>query len=166
MTFEEIYRAYFPAVYRYLRRLCGDEHMAEELTSETFFRAMQGIDRFRGDCELRTWLCQIGRNTYLSYQKKRRRDAEPDADALAVAIDPAPTPEERLTAQEEAQALRRLLHALPEPQRSVLLWRVYAELSFEEIGALYGKSANWACVTCHRARKLIRTKWEETQHES
>lgn len=166
MEFEEIYRAHFPAVYRYLRQLCGDEHTAEELASETFFRALQSIDRFRGDCELRVWLCRIARNTYLSWQKKCRHTVELDADTLPEPVDPAPSAEEQLCRQVQARQLRRLVQSLPEPYRDVLLWRLYAELSFEEIGELYGKSANWACVTCHRARNMIRSKWEEQEHET
>lgn len=166
MEFEEIYRAYFPAVFRYLRQLCGDESLAEELTGETFFRALQSVDRFRGECEVRVWLCQIAKNCWLSYAKKHRRQLPLSAlEGTEAAADPADTPEERLGAQEDTKALRRLLQALPEPYRDVLLWRTYAELSYQEIGELFGKSANWACVTCHRARSMIRKQWEEEYHD-
>lgn len=166
MEFEEIYRAYFPAVFRYLRQLCGDEGLAEELTSETFFRALQSVDRFRGECEVRVWLCQIAKNCWLSYAKKHRRQLPLSAlEGTEAAADPAAAPEERLGAQEDAKALRRLLQALPEPYRDVLLWHTYAELSYQEIGELFGKSANWACVTCHRARNMIRKQWEEEYHD-
>ena len=64
MEFEEIYRACFKSVYQYVRRLSGNEHIAEEVTSDTFFKALKSIDRFRGECDMRVWLCQIARNTY------------------------------------------------------------------------------------------------------
>ena len=51
--FEKIYRAYFSDVYCYIRRLSGDEQTAEEITSETFFKAMRAIGTFRGDCDIR-----------------------------------------------------------------------------------------------------------------
>ena len=66
---------------------------------------------------------------------------------------------------DDASMLRSLLHQLPQPQQEVFMWRVFAELSFREIGRLFGKTENWACVTYHRARMQIRRKMEERQHE-
>ena len=63
MEFEQIYNIYFKSVYRYIRKLSGDEHIAEEITSETFLKAMKSIGDFRGECDMRVWLCQIAKNT-------------------------------------------------------------------------------------------------------
>ena len=60
--FEIIYKTYFNDVFRYIRRLSGDEKIAEEVTGETFFKAIQAIDKFKGECDLRIWLCQIAKN--------------------------------------------------------------------------------------------------------
>ncbi|MBO4915254.1 MAG: RNA polymerase sigma factor, partial [Oscillospiraceae bacterium] len=57
--FERIYREQFAPVYRYALALTRDAHAAEELTQECFFKALQAIDGFRGDCSLKTWLCGI-----------------------------------------------------------------------------------------------------------
>mgnify|MGYP002748458278 CR=1 FL=1 len=70
--FEEIYQTYFADVYRYILALSRDAHTAEEVTQETFFRALASIDQFRGDCQLRVWLCQIARNQYLSLCRERK----------------------------------------------------------------------------------------------
>ena len=72
-SFEEIYKQHYEYVYKYLRGLTADEHLAEDLVSETFLRAMKSLNKFRGDCELRVWLCQIGKNCYLSYVKQQNR---------------------------------------------------------------------------------------------
>ena len=71
--FEEVYRRYFADVYQYVLALSRDEATAEEVTQETFFRALTAIDDFRGDCQLRVWLCQIARNQYLSLCRERKR---------------------------------------------------------------------------------------------
>jgi RNA polymerase sigma-70 factor (ECF subfamily) len=71
--FEKIYNTYFKDVYLYILRLSGNEHIAEEMTSDTFFKAMRAIDSFRGDSDVRVWLCQIAKNCYYSYMKKRNR---------------------------------------------------------------------------------------------
>ena len=70
MDFEKIYDTYFDDVYLYVRRLSGNEHVAEEIASETFFKAMSSIKNFRGECDIRVWLCQIAKNSYFSYLKK------------------------------------------------------------------------------------------------
>ena len=69
--FETIYNTYLKDVFRYSRSLTMDEHLAEEITEETFFRALRSLDSFRGDCEVRVWLCGIARNVWKSEQKKR-----------------------------------------------------------------------------------------------
>ena len=71
--FEKIYRTYFKDVFLYIRRLSDNEHIAEEITSETFYKAMRSIDSFRGDCDIRVWLCQIAKNCYYTYLKKQRQ---------------------------------------------------------------------------------------------
>lgn len=152
----QLYAVYFDDVYRYALSLSGSESTAEELTSETFFRAMDGIGRFRGECSVRVWLCQIAKNLYLSQLRRGRREAPLEEDALI-----APDCAEAVAERSEAERIAQLLHALKEPYKEVFLWRVYGEKSFRDIGALFGKTENWACVTYHRARRMIREKLEE-----
>ena len=71
-TIEQIYCAYFTDVYRYCLKLTCDASKAEELTSDAFFKAMQKLDGFRGDCELRVWLCEIAKNLWISECRKDR----------------------------------------------------------------------------------------------
>ena len=146
MEFEDVYKAYFGPVYRYLLRLSGDEQMAEELTGETFFRALRAAEGFRGECEVRVWLCQIAKNAYYTHLKKSRRTRPADETLLGQLADPAPPPEETAAARDQAARLR-----------------AFGELLYKDIGSLYGKTANWACVTCHRAREMIRRRWEEEE---
>ncbi len=75
LNIQEIYEQYFTIVYRYLLSLSHNTHIAEELTQETFFKALKKVDDFRGDCDLRVWLCQISKNTYYDYLKKNKKYA-------------------------------------------------------------------------------------------
>ena len=85
IIFQEIYRAYFNDVLLYIRRLSKDEHIAEEITSETFFKAMRDIEHFRGECHIRVWLCQIAKNCYYSYLKKNGKiDKSHDIELLDI----------------------------------------------------------------------------------
>lgn len=160
--FEVIYQTYFRDVFLYIRRLSGSDDLAEEITSETFFKALEALDRFRGDCQLRVWLCQIAKNCYYTHMKKQHRTCRlEDLDTVFSA--PASTDmEERLIDKNEASRIARLAHDLPEPYRSVFTLRVFQEQSFRHIGSLFGKTENWACVTYHRARAKIKKEMEES----
>ena len=154
--FEEVYAVYFDDVYRYLLSLSGSESVAEELTSETFFRAMDALGRFRGECSVRVWLCQIAKNLYYSHLRREKRLVPLEDCRIAEECH-----EESLEDRSEAERIQTLLHALREPYKEVFMWRVYGEKSFRDIGALFGKTENWACVTYHRARRMIREGLED-----
>lgn len=147
--FQEIYNMYFTDVYKYVLSLCREPQLAEEITQETFFKAMKNLDGFRGQCRLFVWLCQIAKNTYFSHQGKSYTsfDAEPEASQSV---------EEAILQKETAFEIHRILHHLPEPYKEVFSLRVFGELSFKQIGILFGKTENWARVTYYRARVKIK----------
>ena len=152
--FEEIYEEYFSDVYKYLRGLTANEHLAEELTSDTFFKAMKSIDSFRGDCDVRVWLCQIAKNTYFSYFKKQKNvESLEDNETVAIQQDDI---ENLLVDKQLAFKIHQKLHDMKEPYKEVFSLRVFGELSFKQIAELFGKSEHWACVTFHRAKEMIR----------
>ncbi|MBR4289166.1 MAG: sigma-70 family RNA polymerase sigma factor [Oscillospiraceae bacterium] len=156
--FESIYRRYFHYVERYLLALCHDAHMAEELTAQVFFQALKALPDFRGGCDVRTWLCAMAKNAYLSYLRKQHPTE--NVDELQIP-DSGRGIEEQMQDYQQAMTIHRILHDLPEPYKEVFSLRVFGQLSFEDIGSLFGKTANWACVTYHRARVKIRNEMEE-----
>ena len=165
MEFEQIYSTYFKSVYLYVMQVSGNEHIAEEITSETFFKAINSIDSFRGDCDMRVWLCQIAKNTYFSYLKKNKKVLSIDESDLQNVADPDAGIDVQIGKQEEARLIQKILHDMSDPYKEVFMWRVFGELSFKEIADLYGKTDNWACVTYHRARKMIQSRLEEIEYE-
>lgn len=159
--FEAIYREYFPDVYRYVFSLCRDEDLAEEITQETFYKALNSIDRFDGKCQLYVWLCQIAKNTYFTYAKKQKR-CVPSAD-IEQCIGPAEEVERGFLVKETAQRLHVLLHQLKEPYKEVFSLRVFGELPFAQIGALFGKSDSWARLIFYRAKVELRRRLDESE---
>ncbi len=153
--FEEFYRRYFEPVYRFALSLTRDDQQAEELTQETFFKALQSIGGYRGESSLQSWLCAIAKNRFLSDRRRQRPEA---LEELPEQSDGAAGPEERAIERDESARLHRAIHELPEPYREVFSLRVFAQLGFREIGALFGRTDNWACVVYHRARDQIRKK--------
>ena len=162
MEFEKIYSTYFNDVFRYICKLSNNEHIAEEITSETFFKAISSIESFRGECDIRVWLCQIAKNCYFTYLKKTQRiDSIEDIEIA----EQSENFEERFFQKDAAMQIQKVLHDIPDPYKEVFMWRVFAEMSFKQIGQIFHKSENWACVTYHRARKMIRERLEADGYE-
>lgn len=153
------FEKYYEDVLRFLRGLSGDEYLAEELTQETMYRALKSIDTFRGDSDLRVWLCSIAKNLFFTHCKKQKR-------AIQDAAYENCGSEEKLFVQvvedkETAFRIHKILHELREPYKEVFSLRVFGELSFQEIGELFQKSEHWACVTYHRAKGMVQERLGE-----
>lgn len=161
MDMEELYDRYFTAVYKYLFSVSQDKHIAEELTQETFFKALQKIDDFRGQCEIRVWLCQIGKNAYYDYLRRNRRFS-PIAEQGEMPA--GQSLELDFEKKETVYRLHRILHNLNEPYKEVFSLRTFGELSFREISSLFGKSESWAKMTYLRAKRKIREEMEDEDH--
>ena len=155
---EELYKDYFHDVYLYIRSLSADEHLAEDITQETFFRAMKSVDSFRGDCDIRVWLCQIAKNLLFTHSKKSSRSTGEDIPETLP--DSKPSIEDLVADGEQSMEIHRVLHTLSEPYKEVFTLRVFGELSFREIGTIFGKTENWARVTYHRARLKLQERME------
>lgn len=153
--FEEVYSEYFTDVYRYVLSLCKNESIADDITQETFFKALKNIDGFKGNCKMVVWLCQIAKNSYFSYLKKEQNNFERLKDNVNVFdIDF----EQILFDDESAFEIHKLLHNLEEPYKEVFTLRFFGDLSFLKIAELFGKTESWARVTYHRARIKLKEK--------
>jgi RNA polymerase sigma-70 factor (ECF subfamily) len=131
--------------------MCKNKHVAEDITSETFIKAIKAADKFKGDCNVRVWLCQIAKNTYYNLLKRNKAITEmpddlPNSDNFEL----------RLLDKAQAFEIHKILRLLDEPYKEVFSLRVFAELSFAEIGELFKKSESWARVTFHRAKNKIK----------
>lgn len=149
--FEHIYNQYFREVYSFVLLLSRNEKIAEEITQETFFKALKSIDSFKGNCKLNVWLCQIAKNTYFTYLNKQKRISTEEMAEQASEH----TIEEKMQNKEEAFRLHKVLHHLEEPYKEVFTLRVFGELSFKQISELFEKTESWARVTFHRAKGKI-----------
>lgn len=164
MDFEEIYNAYFRDVYLFILAMSRNAEIAEEITQETFFKAWKGANMFEHTCSVKTWLCQIGKNTYLTYLKKRKYlDAggnalSADADSVSEKMQ---SPEAICLRKDEELSIYKVLHCLGEPYKEVFTLRTLGDLSFREIGEIFGRKEGWARVTYHRAKLKIQELLKE-----
>ena len=178
MRLEEIYAQYFRRVYTFVLSLSRNEHTAEEITQETFFRIMKNPEAFQGRSSIDTYLCSIAHNLYVSSLRKRKREAaDPDWEGIpddrdlegiltdrdivlrcvAAGFDPALT------------KVRQIMTSNPialGPEDDVdAAMRLFGELPYQEIGALFEKGESWARVTYFRAKQKLLRMMEEDDHE-
>ena len=154
---EEALAAEYEAVYRYVLSLCRNNFTAQDITQETFLKAMRSASQFQGNSSLYTWLCAIAKNHWLNLCKADGKEL-PLFDSAGLEAEHGDSIEDRLVEKDTALQIHEILHNLPEPYKEVFSLRVFGQLSFFEIARLFGKTESWARVTHHRARKMIHEK--------
>ncbi len=153
----ELYERYSGAVFDYLLRVSGDRPLADDLTSETFFRAMVALDGFRGEASVKTWLLRIARNLYLRRAERERRTTSLDhlQERGVSIVGGQPDPEAHLLRQERSQAIQRALLSLRESDRSILLLSAKEKMSCRQIGDVLDISVTAVKVRLYRARRRL-----------
>ena len=152
--FEKLYKNYYPQVYCYVLKLCGDEALAEEITQETFFKVLKSVDSFKGECKFSVWVCQIAKNTLYTHLKKKKRLTDLPVEMLE--LESGESLENLVADKDMALRIHEVLHVLEEPYREVFWMRTFGELSFLEIARIHRKTESWARVTYHRAKMKIK----------
>lgn len=158
-NFEEIYKEYFHLIHSYILSISNNPDTADDITQDTFYKAMKSLKSFRGESDIRTWLCRIAKNSYLTYCRRNSIYVSPDN--IPEQTKSSYSIEDKLTDKESADRIYYLLHNMPEPYKEVFSLRVFGELPFKKIGKLFNKTENWACVTYYRAKSLIQKEMEE-----
>ena len=154
---EQAYTQHAQDVYRFLLSLTHDEDLSEELTQETFFRAMRTIANYNGSCKLSVWLCQIAKHLWYQWLNKRKRQNET---ALTDDLPAYESPEQTALNRMEKADLYKVIRTLPELMREVVHMRLTGEFSFAEIGGILEKNENWARTTFYRAKQKIIERME------
>ena len=150
---EEIYKQYFETVNKYLFCLTHNSDISEELTQETFYRAVNKINSFKGDCKMSVWLCQIAKNLWYDELKKNKKT---DNIEEMIFIQSEDKVEEKLVLKESKIELYRKMQKLDKLTREVIYLRITGELSFKEIGDILNKTENWARVTFYRGKQKLK----------
>jgi len=158
MNFSELYRRYAPDVHRFALYLCGNQTWAEDLTSETFVRALSSPTDLRLGT-VKAYLFAITRNRYRDSKAKLGRTVA--TGALPERHDPRPSPEVSAQDRQKLQNALRVIQTLPEEQREALLLALDGDLSYEQIGRILGCSLPAVKVRIHRARMVLKAQFKE-----
>lgn len=163
---EEIYKQYAKQIYHFLLHLSHNPDLAEELTQETFYKAIQHIGQFRGDCEINVWLCQIAKNLYYMYLKHQRKNKTFSIDELEKFEETELSMEEELFYEEDKIWLHNQIQELEPSLRKIVILRIVSELSFKQIAYIVNKSETYVRVNFYRfKKKLIKEGKEEKENE-
>ena len=147
---EAFYRENYRIVYGYLLSLCGDPTQAEELTADTFCRAVEKVDTYDARFKPSTWLCTIARNLFLNECRRRKKLTDLEAAEYMA----APSAEAVVMEKETLEEIWRILQGSAYEHRQVFLMRLEG-MSFGDIGLALGKTENWARVTYFRVKSKI-----------
>lgn len=158
IDFEDIYERFFKDVYLFVLAMSGDPSLAEDITQETFFKALKEVDKFKGNCSVKSWLCQIAKNLYIDDVRRKKRFESVKKSLAGERRAEESSAESEAVRRNEALSIYKALHCLEEPYKEVFGLRTLGELSFREIGEVFEKSESWARVTYHRAKLKIREK--------
>ena len=152
---ESFYRENYRIVYGYLLSLCGDPTQAEELTADTFCRAVEKVDTYDARFKPSTWLCTIGRNLFLNECRRRKKRTDLEAAEYMA----APSAEAVVMEKATLEEVWRILQGSAYEHRQVFLMRLEG-MSFRDIALALGKTENWARVTYFRIKSKILQEME------
>jgi RNA polymerase sigma-70 factor (ECF subfamily) len=138
-AFDVIVERHRRTIYQLCYRFVGNHEDASDLAQDVFVRAYRGLQRFRGQSSLGTWLYRIGVNVCLNRVSVKQPQTEP-IDARPHVDHRAADPAVELLKEEDAAQVRAAIAQLPPKQRATVILRVYHELSHEEIAGVLGSS--------------------------
>jgi RNA polymerase sigma-70 factor (ECF subfamily) len=155
MDFSQVYQRYVHDVHRFVLYLCGNYTLAEDLTAETFVRAICGRSELRVGT-VKAYLLAIARNLYRDFLARQRRLVP--IDEMPEQIDRAPSPDQTAAGRQDFAIVMQAMQRLPEVQREALLLAANQDLRYEQIAAILGCSVAAVKVRIHRARLALKSQ--------
>jgi RNA polymerase sigma-70 factor, ECF subfamily len=158
----ELYETYKNTIYLYLFRSTLNQHIAEDLTQETFLRAFQSLSNFRGEASLKTWLFKIARNTYINFNRKKQNQVEVHTETFDGNLFIQPDQYKR---SDDKTIIQLTLVKLPENYRTYIILRDGNGLTYEEISTVTNETIGQVKVGLYRARKKFRELYKQEVEE-
>ena len=156
---EVLVARYYTALIRYLQRLTGSDHLAEELHQQTWLSVLEHASRFDAASAgggFKAWLFRIATNKANDHWRSQGREKSAKDGLRLVTDEEVPPADHRMEGTEQEQKLRQSIALLPENQRQVLLLRYYSGLKFVEIAEVVGCPLNTALGRMHKAMQKLK----------
>lgn len=151
MDIIELYNEYYRELYNYIYMITLNIYDSEDIVQYTFFKALKGLKKFRGDSNIKTWLFQIARNECANYYRKNPKHIDIDGIVISTSNDM----DRQLCLKEEVKVIIEFIINEREPIRSLMILRLVDEYSFKNISEILGKSEVWCRVTFYRTKKKM-----------
>jgi len=151
---EKIYNEYFKVVYKYLICLTYNQEIAEDLTQETFCKAIKNIRNFQENCKISVWLCQIAKNLWLNELKKNKKILVTNIESIELIGEE--NIEEDFLNIEDLKGVYKRISLLDEPMKNIIYLKLIGNLTFKEIGEIMGRNEVWARVNFYRAKQKLK----------
>ena len=155
-----IYKKYGEIVYKYVFCLTGKEDTTEEIVQETFLVAVKDINKFRGECKISTWLCQISKYIWYKRLKKEKSKKEVPLDVLQNTLFIQESIEDNFCNKESKIKLFKKLQSFDETTRNVMYLRIFGNFEYTEIAEIMEKTSNWARVVFFRGKQKLKEELE------
>lgn len=164
-AFEKIYVTYKEDIYRFICKMTNyNFNLSEELLAETFYQAFISFQRFKGACEVKTWLCQIAKNTYSGYVRKEVRKEhlyERIQGNFLYGNERLPDVPQQVEDRDMLGCIQAVLSDCDGRARDIVMYRMYAGLKFQEIARLLDIKETTAKVIFYRTKVFIQNQLKE-----
>lgn len=158
---EKLYKEHAKTVNRFLVSLTHDFDIAEELTQETFYKAIQKLNTYKGTAKVSVWLCQIAKNLWYNELKKKKKHISITNEQVQN-LQYNKSIDEIIIEDENRRNMYNQIEKLNDNLKEIIYLRIIGELSFKEIGEIMNKTENWARVNYYRGKQKIK---EENENE-
>ncbi|MEA5259009.1 sigma-70 family RNA polymerase sigma factor [Arcicella aquatica] len=154
-AFNLLVRQYQQKVYWHIRKMVIDHDDANDLTQDTFIKAWKGLENFKGDSQLFTWLYRIATNECLNHLSKKKRRFFLPINDITEELSNKLEDSDLVSGDEIQLKLQKALLTLPDKQRLVFNMKYYDELKYEEISEITGTSVGALKASYHLAAKKV-----------
>ncbi len=157
----EIYNKYGKMLYKYIFCLTGNEDISEEIVQETFLVAVKDINKFKGNCKISTWLCQISKYIWYKKLKKENQKKEIPLDIVENSLFADESIEEMICEKENKMQFFKKLQTLDEDTKNVMYLRILGNFEYSEIAEIMNKTSNWARVVFFRGKQKLKEEFDK-----
>ncbi len=160
-AFRQLVHIYQQRVYWHVRRMVINHEDANDVTQNTFIKAWKGLENFREDAKLFTWLYRIGTNESITFLNKKKKEQNVSIDDVQQSLANTLQSDTYFSGDEIQLKLQQALLTLPEKQRLVFNMKYYDDMKYEEISEVLGTSVGSLKASYHHAVKKIESFFDK-----
>ena len=160
-AFEQVVQKYSETLYWQIRRLILSHEDANDILQNTFIKAWQNLEYFRGDAKMSTWLYRIAFNECLSFLNSKHYERQVSIDNIETEVLNKLESDTYFNGDDIQKTFLKAVHQLPQKQQMVFNLKYFKEMKYEEMSEIFGTSIGALKASYHHAVKKIETFLEK-----